>query len=71
MRCRMGLELSVSEAHFLDVTQSHQETEDKRRDSRNEAEVFFGYGNMSEQYVAHWLDTFGGRYSEVLGYGMR
>jgi hypothetical protein len=24
---------------------------------------------MSERYVAHWLDTFGGRFSEILGFG--
>lgn len=26
---------------------------------------------MSERYVAHWLDVFGGRFSETLGFGKR
>ena len=34
-----------------------------------EAMVFVGYDNASERYVAHWIDTFGGRFSETLGYG--
>lgn len=36
-----------------------------------EVEVYIGYDNLSERYVAHWLDVFGGRYSETLGYGKR
>ena len=36
-----------------------------------EAIVFVGRDNMSERYVAHWLDVFGGRWSETLGYGTR
>ncbi len=36
-----------------------------------EAHVFLGYDNMSERYVAHWIDVFGGRTSETLGYGTR
>ena len=36
-----------------------------------EAMVFIGYDNSSERYVAHWIDVFGGRYSETLGYGIR
>jgi hypothetical protein len=36
-----------------------------------EAIVFIGYDNASERYVAHWLDIFGGRWSETLGYGTR
>ena len=36
-----------------------------------EAMVFIGYDNTSERYVAHWLDVFGGRFSETLGYGVR
>jgi hypothetical protein len=33
--------------------------------------VFIGFDNMSVRYVAHWMDTFGGRFSEVLGFGSR
>ena len=36
-----------------------------------EAMVFIGYDNTSERYVVHWLDNFGGRFSETLGYGLR
>ena len=36
-----------------------------------EAMVFVGYDNTSERYVAHWMDVFGGRFSETLGYGKR
>ena len=36
-----------------------------------EAMVFIGYDNTSERYVAHWIDVFGGRFSETLAYGQR
>jgi len=36
-----------------------------------QAMVFIGRDNMSERYVAHWLDVYGGRWSETLGYGTR
>ena len=36
-----------------------------------EAMVFIGYDNTSERYVVHWIDVFGGRFSETLGYGTR
>jgi hypothetical protein len=36
-----------------------------------EAEVYIGYDNASERYVAHWIDIYGGRFSETLGYGTR
>jgi Protein of unknown function (DUF1579) len=36
-----------------------------------EARVFIGYDNANDRYVAHWLDVFGGRFSETLGYGKR
>jgi len=38
---------------------------------RYQATVYIGYDNTSERYVAHWLDAFGGRASETLGYGTR
>src|SRR5215510_6509117 len=37
----------------------------------HEAMVFIGYDNTSKRYVVHWLDHFGGRFSETLGYGLR
>ncbi|MGC1390183.1 MAG: DUF1579 family protein [Bacteroidales bacterium] len=33
------------------------------------AKVFIGYDCISERYVAHWIDNYGGRYSETLGFG--
>lgn len=36
-----------------------------------EALVFIGYDHMSERYVAHWIDVFGGRASETLGFAKR
>lgn len=36
-----------------------------------EAMVMLGYDNTGERYVAHWLDMYGGRFSETLGYGTR
>ena len=38
---------------------------------RYEALPMIGYDNMSGRYVAHWIDIFGGRFSETLGYGAR
>jgi hypothetical protein len=34
-----------------------------------QAAVYIGIDNTSERYVAHWLDAFGARFSETLGYG--
>lgn len=42
-----------------------------RDEIKYEAMVFVGYDNTSERYVAHWLDVYGGRFSETLGYGHR
>jgi hypothetical protein len=38
---------------------------------RYEAHWFLGYDPVSERYVLHLLDMFGGRFSETLGYGTR
>ena len=38
---------------------------------RYEAIWFLGYDPVSERYVMHLLDVFGGRFSETLGYGTR
>src|ERR1700689_4673787 len=40
-------------------------------ESRYEAFWFLGYDAVSERYVLHLLDVFGGRFSETLGYGTR
>lgn len=56
-----------------DWTLKHQFLEVHMTDAANppayEARVFVGYDNTSERYVAHWIDAFGGRWSETLGYG--
>jgi hypothetical protein len=36
-----------------------------------QASWFLGYDGVSERYVMHLLDVFGGRFSETLGYGTR
>ena len=36
-----------------------------------EALVFLGHDNTRERHVAHWIDVFGGRASETLGFGKR
>jgi hypothetical protein len=36
-----------------------------------EATVMIGYDHTSERYVVHWMDIYGGRFSETLGYGVR
>jgi len=38
---------------------------------RYQATWYLGYDAVSERYVLHLLDVFGGRYSESLGYGTR
>jgi hypothetical protein len=53
----------------------HQFLSIKMKDVNNpaqyEANVYVGYDNASDRYVAHWIDVFGGRFSETLGYGTR
>ncbi len=36
-----------------------------------DAHIYIGYDNTSERYVVHWIDIYGGRVSETLGYGTR
>ena len=60
--------------HFIDV--GSRKPQDQRDNKEHEhppyeAMVFVGYDNMSERYVVHWLDIFGGRFSETLGFGAR
>jgi hypothetical protein len=58
--------------HFVDVgSGSPQHQRDSKEHAPYEAIAFVGYDNMSERYVAHWLDIFGGRFSETLGFGKR
>jgi len=54
--------------HFEDATRSRRGRK-AAEDPPYEAFVFIGYDNMSERYVVHWIDGFGGRASETLGFG--
>jgi Protein of unknown function (DUF1579) len=45
--------------------------EDTATPSQYDAWIYIGYDFRSERYVVHWLDVFGGRFSETLGYGSR
>jgi hypothetical protein len=51
----------------------HEKTEAGAPSSekRYEAIWYLGYDPVSERYVLHLLDVFGGRFSETLGYGVR
>jgi hypothetical protein len=42
-----------------------------KTEKRYESLWFLGYDSVSERYVLHLLDVFGGRFSETLGYGTR
>jgi len=48
--------------YFLDVGS---------RKAQYEALVFIGYDIMAKRYVVHWLDIFGARYPQTIGYGTR
>jgi len=55
---------------FLQLHMIDLEEPAKNR-ARYEALVYIGRDNLSDRYVAHWIDIFGGRMSETLGYGTR
>jgi len=55
--------------HFIDSAARYRKNEDISSHAEYEAMVFIGYDNMRERYVVHWIDIFGGRFSETLGYG--
>lgn len=44
---------------------------DKSSPVNYEAMIFIGYDNANERYVVHWMDVFGGRIDETLGFGKR
>jgi hypothetical protein len=43
----------------------------KQVEGPHESLLYIGYDAVSERFVAHLMDTFGGRGSETLGYGIR
>jgi hypothetical protein len=57
--------------HSVDVqwTLNHQFLQIHEVGTGYEAMPMIGFDHMSERYVAHWIDIFGGRFSETLGYG--
>jgi hypothetical protein len=57
---------------------NHQFLQVRQRDTKTlegkpvyEVLIFIGYDNASDRYVLHWIDIYGGRFSETLGYGHR
>lgn len=48
----------------------HLRMRDVATPPRYEAEVYIGYAHAAKEYVAHWIDNFGGHYSAV-GRGRR
>ena len=60
----------VLDRQFLRIeekTSSDAPADERRYDSI----WFLGYDDVSDRYVMHLMDTFGGRYSETLGYATR
>jgi hypothetical protein len=55
---------------FLRIHQK-QSVPSEKGEAPYEAIVYIGYDHMSEKAVAHWIDVFGGRASETLGYGSK
>src|SRR2546421_3536526 len=55
--------------HFIDSAARNRGNMETPSNAEYEALVFIGYDNMSERYVVHWLDVFGGRFSETIGFG--
>jgi hypothetical protein len=53
--------------------QLHEQTQPgaPANESRYDALWFLGYDSVSERYVMHLIDVFGGRFSETLGYATR
>jgi hypothetical protein len=47
------------------------EMDDGKTPSEYSATIYIGYDNSRKSYVVHWIDVFGGTFSETLGYGKR
>ena len=62
----MGFEPSVPSTMEEKTSSDAPATE-----SHYDAVWFLGYDSVSERYVLHLMDTFGGRFSETIGYGNR
>src|SRR5256886_13398943 len=55
--------------HFIDSAARNRRSTGTPSNAEYEAIVFIGYDNMGERYVVHWIDLFGGGFTETLGYG--
>jgi hypothetical protein len=62
---------TVSAGWMLNHQFLHVHEKDAAVPPAYEVEIYVGYDSTSERYVVHWLDVFGGRLSETLGYGKR
>lgn len=60
----------VFDHQFLRI-QEKTAAEAPPNERRYDAIWYLGYDPISERYVLHLMDTFGGRFSETLGYGTR
>ena len=47
------------------------EMDDGKAPSEYSATIYIGFDPDRKSYVVHWIDVFGGRFSETLGYGKR
>ena len=47
------------------------EMSDAKTPTEYAANIYIGFDDAKKSYVAHWLDVFGGAFSETLGYGKR
>src|SRR5439155_24686309 len=57
--------------HFLAAKPKPATRAESNAGVRYEALVFVGYSNMFEHYVVHWIDVFGGHFSQTLGFVTR
>lgn len=60
----------VAGHQFLEIDE-HTTPEAPPTESRYDALWFLGHDDVSERYVLHLIDVYGGRFSETLGYGTR
>jgi len=79
---KLGGKVGSNEAHHdveADWVLNHQFLRIKETTSANapagerryDSIWYLGYDPISERYVLHLMDTFGARFSETLGYGIR
>lgn len=62
---------SITAKWVLNHQFMEMELTDTARKAAYAAKVFIGYDCTAHKYVAHWIDNFGGKFSETLGYGIK